>query len=88
MFTGLPVLLCGTTDLHKHFHPFSLNICTNETETDFCFMIYSIKKACFSFYQYDYKPNTLIADAAPAITNGFMLAFGYSSISEFNRVMC
>ena len=30
----------------------------------------------------------LIADAAPAIHNGFMKAFEYNSIDEFKRVMC
>ena len=39
-------------------------------------------------YQFEYKPNYLIADAAPAIHNGFMLAFDYKSLDEFIRVMC
>ena len=42
-------------------------------------MFNSVKITCLSFNKYEYKPNTLIADAVPAITNGFMSAFGYSS---------
>jgi hypothetical protein len=37
---------------------------------------------------FDYKPHTLIADGADAITNGFMTAFGYQSANEFTRIMC
>ncbi len=37
---------------------------------------------------YAYRPDTLIADAAEAITNGFMSAFDYASIDDFNRLMC
>ena len=84
---GLHVLLCGTTDSHKHFHPYSLNICTIETEADFCFM-YSIKKVSKSLLDFEYRSNCLFADAAPAIHNGFKLPFGYKSLEEFKRVIC
>ena len=36
----------------------------------------------------EYRPNILIADGAEAITNGFMAAFDYKSITEFIRIMC
>ena len=49
------------------------------------FMFSAIKKALNSF---DSKPDTLIADYAPAITNGFMLAFNYESFNDLYRVMC
>ena len=35
-----------------------------------------------------YRPSCLIADAAGAITNGFMAAFNYGSIEDFSRVIC
>jgi hypothetical protein len=85
---GYPVLICGTTDKHKQFHPFSLNICSHETEDDYAFMFAAIRKAAKKFYDYEYRANTLIADAAPAIHNGFMKAFNYSSLHDFKRVMC
>jgi hypothetical protein len=82
------VLICGTTDSKKHFHPFSVNICSNETWEDYFFMFCAMKKSLYSFYIFEYRPNILIADAAPAITNGFMKAFDYESEDEFIRVMC
>jgi hypothetical protein len=85
---GYPVLICGTTDKHKQFHPFSLNICSHETEVDYEFMFATVKKSAKKFFNYDYRPDTLIADAAPAIHNGFMNAFDYKSLTDFNRVMC
>ena len=88
MIKGFPVLLCGTTDAQKRFHPFSLSICSNETEEDFYFIFNAVKKAAKTIYNYEYKPNILIADAAPAIHNGFMAAFSYKSLDEFFRVMC
>ena len=46
-------------------------------------MFTAIKNAAKEFFDYDYMPNCLIADAAPAIHNGFMLAFGYKNLDEF-----
>ena len=75
MVKGYPVLICGTTDKHKQFHPFSLNICSHETEVDYEFMFATVKHSAKKFFNFDYRPNTLIADAAPAIHNGFMRAY-------------
>jgi hypothetical protein len=88
VWQGFPVLLCGTTDSKKQFHPFSINICTNETEVDYEFMFTAIKKAAKSFFDFDYRADCLIADAAPAIHNGFMNAFQYTKLDEFMRIMC
>ncbi|CAF1043138.1 unnamed protein product [Brachionus calyciflorus] len=41
-----------------------------------------------AIYNYEFKPEILIADGAEAITNGFINAFNYKSIDEFNLVMC
>ena len=30
-----------------------------------------------TLFNHDYRPTTLVADAADEITNGFMAAFGY-----------
>ena len=88
MHKGLPIFLTGTTDTHKKFHPLTLCICTQETGNDFEFVFKSLKDALLKLYQYDYKPTSLVADGADAITNGFMSAFGYASVSDFVRVMC
>jgi len=85
---GLPVLLTGTTDANKKFHPFSVSVCTNETHEDYEFIFKSLIEILDKLYQYEYKPNVLIADGAEAITNGFKQAFEYESINDFHRVMC
>ena len=52
-------------------------------------MFRAIKNALFVHHdKFEYKPNCLIADAAPAIHNGFMAAFEYTRLDEFYRVMC
>ena len=56
--------------MERHFHPLAKSICSNETEEDFAFAFNSIKNDVKSIFNFDYKPNTLMADAAEAITNG------------------
>ena len=74
------MLLYGKTDSNKHFHPYSLKICTNETEAEVCFMLNGIKKVSKSLFDFEYRPNCLVANAALAIHNGSKLAFGYKSL--------
>jgi hypothetical protein len=85
---GFPVLICGTTDSKKKFHPYSLTICSKETHEDYAFIFNAIKNAAKKFHSFEYRPNILIADAAPAITNGFKAAFDYENDEEFYRVTC
>ena len=78
-----------TTDFQRHFHPVCLSICTNEIDEDFDFDFNSIRKSIFLLFdQYIYRPDTLMADAGEAITNGFMMAFDYQSIDQFTRLQC
>jgi len=76
---GFPVMVVGTSDMDRKFHPGGIAITTNESTNDFKFLFDGIKKL-----RNDYSPNVLIADAADAITNGFKGAFGH----EFIRVYC
>ena len=85
---GAPVLIVGTTDKAKVFHPFGIAVTSSETAIDFKFIFKAVKKGCFVNEQYNYKPTALIADGAGAITNGFMTAFGYLSLADFIRVYC
>ena len=55
----------------------------NEKEDDFSFLFQGIKDACKLLFGQDYEPTTLIADSAPAITNGFRAVFTLE-----NRVNC
>ena len=65
------MLTVGTTDQTRMFHPFGFAIVVHEEWQDFRFMFDSIKKAINN----EYNPTTLIADNAPAITNGFTASF-------------
>jgi hypothetical protein len=81
---GFPVILIGTTDRQKRFHPLGLSITYNEKGDDFAFGFNSIKESAAKINDFEYKPNILIADGAEAISNGFNDAFP----SFEKRVMC
>jgi hypothetical protein len=51
-------------------------------------VILDLKLQLASLLDYAYRPDKLMAVAAEAITNGFMSAFDYASIDDFNRLMC
>ena len=71
-----PTMTVGTTDRDKHYHPFGIGVTSNETEDDFKFIFQSVQSAYQRVTGETYLPHTLIADNAPAITNGFTAAFG------------
>lgn len=75
--------MIGTTDYNKEYHPFGILITKTETEDDFEFMFRSIKDLVKAIYRVEYKPTILLADAAPAITNGFERVFELTK-----RVFC
>ena len=81
---GFPVLIVGTTDKNKTFHPFGVALCCNEKEEAFMFIFQSIKDSVRDIYQFDYEPTILVADASNAITNGFTSVFK----DLLFRVMC
>ena len=86
IFQGFPVLLFGTTDRRKHFHPFGIAITSNEAKADFQFVFESLKNiSCQIFDDFDYSPSIVIADGDKAISNGFQAAF---PLSFDRRVMC
>ncbi|RNA21679.1 hypothetical protein BpHYR1_049475 [Brachionus plicatilis] len=47
IWQGFPVLMIGTTDRQRHFHPFGICISTNETGDDFRFLFESPEKASY-----------------------------------------
>lgn len=78
-WNNFPCLVVGTTDCDRHFHPFGLALCSNETSADFKFIFESLKVS-----NSNYSPKFLIADCASAITNGFEEVFG----KNFIRIHC
>ena len=88
MYVGQPILLIGLTDSRKRFHALCVSICSNEKEADYAFIFEALKEGLKTLFNYDWKPDTLMADGAESITNGFMKAFGYTSTDQFTRLMC
>ena len=81
---GYPLLVVGTTDKAKVFHPFGIAMCANEKEEAYTFIFKALYDSIYDIYNYEYEPTTLIGDAADAITNGFKEVFD----NLIKRVMC
>lgn len=73
---GFPVLVIGTTDLHRSFHPIGVAVCTTEQQKDFKFIFASVKQALNNIFSAEFKPKYLVADAAKAIHNAGVEVFG------------
>ncbi|CAF1449502.1 unnamed protein product [Adineta ricciae] len=84
VWQGFPVLIVGTTDLNKVFHPFGMAVCSNEKTKDFQFIFNSLQVGMQKIGKDLLKPTALISDAADAIKNGFNNVFGESH----NEIMC
>ena len=52
---------------------------------DFAFVIKLIVDGVKTHFDFEYKPDTLLADSAASITNGFTIGFGYK---PFWRIIC
>ena len=78
---GVPVLITGYSDADRTFHPLSLAVTTNEIKEDFKFLFSSVIDGVTMATNGEMKfaPSHVIADAAPAIRNGFTLAFGHEA---------
>jgi len=80
VWEGMPVLMIGTTDMDRHFHPFGIGVCTNERTADFAFIFKSIFQSLGESITVD----TLVSDASDAIRNAFKQVFG----EEVLLIMC
>ncbi len=80
---GFPLLVLGTSDADRHFHPFGVALCSTEKQQDFAFAFNTIKHWC-EVLNFNFLPHYLLADGSHAITNGFADVFG----NNFFRGMC
>ncbi|CAF4947771.1 unnamed protein product [Pieris macdunnoughi] len=80
IWQGFPVLVIGTTDRDKHFHPFGLAVTTAERTEDFIFLFSALKKAVFSIFSYTLSCKVLVCDAAKAIQTAFACTFGTDTV--------
>ena len=80
---NFPVLIIGTSDANRTFHPFGLCVTTRERSSDFEFLFKSVQTGRERL-GLPLLPSSvnLMADAADAITNG------YASVFQGKRGMC
>ncbi len=88
IWQGHTLLVAGTTDMSKQWHQLGVMTTKRERSDDYAFFFRSVKKAVLQCLDIEYLPSCLVADAAGAITKGFMKAFGYNLLREFTRVTC
>ncbi|OAF65399.1 hypothetical protein A3Q56_06891 [Intoshia linei] len=65
---GYPVLIAGTSDMNKRFHPVNLAVITEEKTEDYEFLFKSIKSGMLQL-SIAKEFNILVADASYAVTN-------------------
>lgn len=82
IWQGYPVIIMGSSDKNKTFHPFVLAVCNTENENDFSFIFSAVCK--YKGNTSVWKPTILLADASIAITNGFNKTFKGCNV----RLMC
>ena len=69
------------------FHPLGIAFCKDEKSNDFAFIFTSLNIDIQRCNLDELDSVNLLADAADSITNGFKLAFNYSTC-EYKRGMC
>ena len=83
IWNGYPLLLVGSCDREKRFHPFGAAITTGETEEDYKFLFEALKHTIIKLYDRTITPTILLADGAYSIHNGFRQVFELK-----RRIMC
>jgi hypothetical protein len=78
IWQGFPVLVVGSSDANKMFHPICVAICAHETEEDFKFVFRSLAAAIPGL-----SPQFSLSDGADAIFNA-----ARSVWPQISRVMC
>ena len=87
LWLGFPVLIVGISDINKVFHPLGIAFCKDKKSNDFAFIFTSLNIGIQRCNLDELESVNLLADAADSITNGFKLAFNYSTC-EYKRGMC
>ncbi|KAL0821529.1 hypothetical protein ABMA28_004986 [Loxostege sticticalis] len=80
IWQGFPVLVLGTTDKNRKFHPLCLGISTNERQEDFQMIFGGLKEKALSLFDHILEPRVLVCDAAQAIINAFIEVFGNAPV--------
>lgn len=81
---GFPLMVLGTVDRAKRFHPLIYACCSHEATIDFEFIFKSIKTAIKTHFDYEFEPEIMIADGSDAIRNAFFNSFESAKLD----IMC
>lgn len=79
-----PLMVYGTVDRMKRFHPLAYACCSHEKTHDYNFIFESIKNAIKTHLDKDFEPEKLIADGADSIRNAFYASFETAELD----IMC
>lgn len=79
VWQGYPVMVCGTSDKNRVFHPFTVGVCEGESQDDFAFIFDALRE-----FNKEWSPSILTADGSDSITAVFEKVFG----KPFVRLMC
>lgn len=83
---GFPLIVLGTVDRNKKFHPLLYGCSSHETTEDYAFIFQSVMDGIEKIFpQANFQPKKLIADGADAIRNAFYLVFEKSAEID---IMC
>lgn len=83
-WNGFPLLVLGTVDRSKRFHPICFACTATEAKDDFKFLFMAVSDAVKKYCGVVFEPKILIADAANAIRNAFLESFE----SAETNIMC
>ena len=70
VWQGYPLVLVGTSDQDRKFHPYAVAVCKGEGTDDFSFIFESLRS-----HHLVWHPEVLLADGSDAITAGFRAVF-------------
>ena len=73
IWSGYPVLLAGTSNCDRVFHPFLLVVTKGESKEDFEFIFRALLDP-------EWTPNILLVNGCDAITNALIFVFGEAQV--------
>lgn len=83
-WNGFPLIVLGTVDRAKRFHPLLYACTSHETSGDYSFVFESVKNGLEVLFEASFEPTKLIADGAISIRNAF---YGVFDSAELD-IMC
>lgn len=84
VWQGYPVLVLGTCDQAKQFHPITFMLAQGETEEDYTYLLRKTRFVLQNISDCSVQPDAVIADGAAVITNAVTNVFG----DTVGRGMC